>query len=191
MSDLIEVYAKDRAQWRKWLSKHHSKFPGVWLVFYKKASRKPSVSYNEAVEEAICFGWIDTKVNRLDEERFKQKYTPRNPKSVWSLLNKKRALKMIREGRMTKAGMAKIRAAKKSGMWANAYTLKKKVDIPSDFKKALATNSLASKNFSDFAPGYKNHYIGWVVEAKSLKTRERRINKVVECIALNKKPGVP
>lgn len=187
----LQVYAKDREEWRSWLSKNHASSKSVWLIYYKKPSGKPSVSYNEAVEEALCFGWIDSTVNKIDEERFKQLFTPRNPKSVWSLLNKKRALKMIQEKRMTSAGMNLIRAAKKSGMWAKAYTLKKTVVIPKDLTGALRKNPEASKNFSRFAPGYRNLYVLWINDAKGKDTRERRIRKVVERLELNKKPGVP
>mgnify|MGYP001099215013 CR=1 FL=1 len=111
---------KNRHEWRRWLEHNHDKEDEVWLVIYKKRARKLSIAYEDAVEESICFGWIDTKVKKIDEERFMQRYVPRKPNSVWSLHNKKRALKMLRQGRMTKAGLDRINDAKKIGMWDSA-----------------------------------------------------------------------
>ena len=179
------LYFRSRHAWRSWLGCNHAKAKEVWLLFYKKHTQKPCVAYTEAVEEALCFGWIDTKVLGIDGEKFKQKYTPRNPKSVWSLLNKKR------EGRMTKFGMRKINAAKKTGRWASAYTLRTRVVLSPDLRKALKENERAWRMFKHFAPGYRNHYISWVKEAKSKETRARRIAEVVKRVALDKKPGVP
>jgi uncharacterized protein YdeI (YjbR/CyaY-like superfamily) len=113
-------YAKDRRDWREWLEKNHVASPGVWLIYYKKESGKPRVSYEDAVEEALCFGWIDSKSNTIDEERYMQLFTPRNPKSPWAPSNKKRVEKLIEEGLMMPAGLEKIEAAKKNGLWDNS-----------------------------------------------------------------------
>jgi uncharacterized protein YdeI (YjbR/CyaY-like superfamily) len=185
------VFFEDRTAWRSWLEKNHDKEKEVWLLVFKKHTGKKSISYNEAVEEALCFGWIDSVMNRIDEEKFKQKFTPRNKKSPWSLLNKNRALKMIKEGKMAPAGKRKIAEAKKNGLWKTAYTLRKKVVLSLDLKKALQKNRLAWKNFQAFADGYKNHYIFWLDDAKTTETRARRIKKIVSRAAKNKKPGVP
>jgi len=182
---------KNRHEWRRWLEHNHDKEDEVWLVIYKKRARKLSIAYEDAVEESICFGWIDTKVKKIDEERFMQRYVPRKPNSVWSLHNKKRALKMLRQGRMTKAGLDRINDAKKIGMWDSAYTLKKVVNLPDDLKRALFKDKRAWINFCELADGYKNWYIFWINDAKQKETRERRIEKVVNRITKNMKPGMP
>lgn len=173
------LHFKTRNQWRGWLEKNHGRKKEVWLKYYKRNSGKKSVSYEEAVEEAICFGWIDTTARSVDDESYMQKFTPRNPRSAWSLLNKRRALKMMKAGRMTKAGMAKIRVAKESGAWAGAYTLKKTAKMPQDLKKALEKNERAQENFNNFPNGARNYYVMWVEDAKLEETRRRRIRRVV------------
>ena len=152
---------------------------------------KQGIQHKDAVEESICFGWIDSKVKGLDEDRFIQRYLPRKPNSVWSLLNKKKALEMIKQGRMTKAGLDSINAAKENGMWDSAYTLKREVNLPDDLKRALIRNKSAWGNFEKLSDGYKNWYIIWVNGARLKETRERRIAKVVKRLAKNIKPGIP
>jgi len=185
------LYFKNRQEWRGWLEDHHQKEKGVWLFIHKKHSRKPGIQHVDAVEESICFGWIDSKVKKLDEDRFIQWYAPRQPNSAWSLLNKKKAMKMIKQGMMTKAGLESINAAKENGMWDSAYTLKREVNLPDDLKRALIGNKRAWNNYEKLTDGYKNWYIIWVNGARLKETRERRIAKVVKRIAKNIKPGVP
>lgn len=180
---------KDRNEFRKWLTKNHDKAEETWLLYYKKHTGKPSVTHEEAVEEALCFGWIDSMVRRIDDERYMQKYTPRKPKSVWSEINKKAALNMINKKKMTKAGLKKIDEAKKNGKWQAAYTSKRKERIPSYLKNALMKNKKAWKNFQNFANTYQNMYIGWVKEAKREETKERRIKEVVKRSVKNIKAG--
>lgn len=183
-------YFRNRSQWRRWLQRNHDVKDEVLLIYYKKHTGKSSVTHAEAVEEALCFGWIDSRVNRLDDERYMQRYTPRKRRSVWSKINKDAAERMIREGKMTPAGMKKIIEAKKDGRWAKAYTSRKRMRMPSDLKKALTSNKKAWKNFSNFANSYKNMYIGWVTSAKRKETREKRIREVVKRSAMNKKSGI-
>jgi uncharacterized protein YdeI (YjbR/CyaY-like superfamily) len=180
---------KNREEWRKWLKDYHFKEEGLWLIHYKKNSRKQSVSHPDAVEEALCFGWIDSKLKRIDDERYILRYTPRKGKSVWSKINKDAAEKMIELGKMTDAGLEKINLAKKQGLWDTAYTNLKKDRLPSDLKRALFEDKLAWKNFNKFSNSYRNSYIGWVKSAKSEETRKRRIDVVVKRSFLNKKPG--
>ena len=184
------LFCKNRKQWRKWLEKNHDTKTDIWLIYYKKHVKKQSILYEEAVEEATCFGWIDSKVNRIDDERFMQKYTPRNPKSVWSKLNKERAQRMIKQGSMTSAGCESIEQAKKSGRWQKAYTSRKKLALPEEIRKALQKNKRAWENFTSFANTYQNMYIGWILEAKREEIRKRRIKEVVKRSALNKKAGI-
>jgi uncharacterized protein YdeI (YjbR/CyaY-like superfamily) len=180
----------NRNDWRKWLEINHSKEDGLWLIHYKKKSNKKSVRHPDAVEEALCFGWIDSKLKRIDDERYILRYTPRKPKSVWSKINKDAAEKMIKLGKMTDAGLEKINIAKKQGLWDTAYTNLKRDRLPSDLKKALFKNKTAWNNFNNFANSYRNMYIGWVNGAKTDITRIKRIKEVVKRSSENKKPGI-
>lgn len=184
------IYLKNSSEWRAWLKKNHNKEKEVWLIYYKKHTDKPRIPYDDAVEEALCFGWIDTTVKRIDDERYMQKFTPRRENSIWSKLNKERAEKMTEEKRMTKAGLKKIEEAKKNGKWTEAYTSRKKLTLPSDLKNALMKNKKAWKNFNGFANSYQNIYIGWITNAKREVTCKKRINDVVRRSALNQKPGM-
>ena len=176
-----------RADWRDWLSKNHVITNSVWLFFYKKSAGKKGITIEDAVEEAICFGWIDGKLKRVDEERFMLRFSIRKDSSVWSQINRQRAEKLIADGKMTSAGLAKIEQAKESGYWDKAYTNKIKDELPSDLLEALKKDKKAIDNFQLFANTYQNMYIGWVNSAKSLETRKKRIDKVVEQALLNKK----
>ena len=180
----------DIQEWRNWLIDNHSRQQEVWLVHYKKHSGKASIGLNEAVEQALCFGWIDGKLKSVDKERFILRYSPRKPNSVWSKINRDKAEQLIAQDRMTAAGLAKIEEAKKNGTWDAAYTNKIRDEIPSDLRKALMENTKAWNNFESFANSYRNMYIGWVIGAKTEETRRKRIIEVVKRSALNRKPGI-
>jgi len=184
------LYFQDRRGWRKWLEENSNNTQEVWLVHYKKHSNKLSVSHNDAVEEALCFGWIDGKLKSIDDDKFILRYSPRKSNSVWSKINKDNAERLIAQGKMTKAGLAKIDEAKKNGYWDTAYTNKTKDEMPEDLMKALTEDSKAWQNFGNFANSYRNMYIGWIVGAKTEATRKKRIAEVVKRSALNKKPGI-
>jgi len=128
---------RDRNEWRKWLERNHKKKKEVWLVHYKKHSGKVGVQHSEAVEEALCFGWIDSKLKKVDEEKFVLRYSIRKANSVWSRVNREKAEKMIKAGKMTSAGLAIIEEAKKRGSWNDAYTSLERERIPADLKRAL------------------------------------------------------
>ena len=181
------MYFRQRNEWRNWLIKNHNKGSPVWLLFHRKSSCKESINLEEAVEEALCFGWIDGKLRKVDHERFIVRFSIRKSSSVWSKINKERAEKLIEAGKMTSAGMSKIQAAKESGSWDNAYTNKKKDPTPPDLEEALMNNKEAWVNFQNFANSYKNMYIGWINAAKTGDTRNRRIKKVVEQSFINDK----
>ena len=186
--DLVKAQLfKNKLEWRKWLEKNHDTQTEVWLVHYKKISNKKSISHIQAVKEALCFGWIDSKLKRIDEERFILRYSPRKEKSVWSKINKETAERMIISGEMTEAGLEKINLAKKQGTWESAYTNKVKERLPSDLKNGLNKDKVAWDNFKNFANSYRNMYIGWVKNAKTKVTRKKRISKVVEQSRNNKK----
>ncbi len=185
-----ELFFTNRNDWRKWLFKNHNTCEGVWLVYFKKHTKKPTISYDEAVEEALCFGWIDSKINRIDEERYRQVFTPRKKKSIWSLLNKKRVEKMIIEDKMTKAGMLKVEEAKKNGMWQKAYTSKIKPEVPPDLIKTFEKNKIAKENFKNFTNSQQLRYVYWINDAKREKTRIKRIKQVVQLASQNIKPSM-
>ena len=135
-TDRDEVYAANRAEWRSWLEGHHSTAASIYLVYFKAGAGKPTVSYEEAVEEALCFGWIDSKVNSIDDRRYKQIFTPRNPGSPWSKSNKDRIARMMKQGRMTPAGSALISKAKEDGSW-RAFDAAESLTEPDELREAL------------------------------------------------------
>ncbi len=185
MDERIEV--KDREDWRDWLAQNFDKKNGVWLTFQRKQWSEKGIRLDEAVEEAICFGWIDGKLRKLDEIRYVLRFSPRKPKSVWSKINKDRAEMLIKAGRMAPSGLATIEQAKSSGTWHSAYTNKAKDDVPADLEAALKDSMHAWANFQKFANSYRNMYIGWINASKTSETRSKRIQKVVEQSRLNKK----
>ena len=191
MSSMIkQLYVADREQWREWLSKNHAAKPGIWLIFYKKETSKPTIAYEAAVEEALCFGWIDSIIKKIDAVKYARKFTPRSDKSKWSQLNIKRAYKMIKEGRMTKIGLAKIEVAKKSGLWDKDDRPQISLDVPPEFAKALARNKKAKENFDKLAPTYRKHYIGWISVAKRPETKKRRIEESIALLEKGQKLGM-
>ncbi|KGF73367.1 hypothetical protein DO97_19890 [Neosynechococcus sphagnicola sy1] len=186
--DQIEtVYASDRNLWREWLAEHHLISPGIWLIYYKVKSGKPSVQYSEAVMEALCFGWIDSKVKTLDQERYQQIFTPRKPKSVWSKLNKQYIEQLIEQGLMTEAGIEKINTAKQDGSWTALDAIEALI-MPTDLTQALETDGTAKKNFEAFNNSTKKHILFWIDSAKRPETRFKRIDQTVKSAAQNKNP---
>ena len=177
--NLNVIEARNRKEWREWLQKNHLTSPGIWLIYYKKDSGKPTISYEEAVEEALSFGWIDSKANALDEERYMQIFTPRKMGSIWSKSNKQRVKKIIEQGLMTPAGLEKIEAAKKDGSWNFLDDIENLV-IPLDLKEALDSNETAKNNFEAFSDSIKKQILYWIKSAKREVTRKNRIEKIVD-----------
>jgi uncharacterized protein YdeI (YjbR/CyaY-like superfamily) len=177
---LDTIQCKNRAEWRLWLENNHISVKEIWLIYYKKHTKKETVNYNEAVEEALCFGWIDSTVKRIDDETYMQRYTPRKTKSIWSLVNKNRVIKLIEQKKMTKAGLALVEIAKKNGEWDKAYSTQKDIELPDYLEAALKKNPKALTNFLNFAQSYRNQYINWVTNAKRTETREKRIAIVID-----------
>ena len=185
-----QLYIKTSSEWRKWLTKNHNKAEEVWLIFYKKETGKPSMDYETAVEEALCFGWIDSLVRKIDEQRYARKFTPRKDKSVWSELNKERVKKVIIEGRMTKYGLVKIAAAKKSGKWYEDDRPDVLFKMPPQFSEALNKNKKAKENFSKLSPSQRRFYIGWIATAKKKETKEKRIKEAVKLLKQGSRLGM-
>lgn len=178
------VHPLTRDEWRAWLEKNHTRTEGVWLVTYKKASGKPRVGYEEAVEEALCFGWIDSKANKLDDERSMLWMSPRKPRTGWARTNKERIERLIASGRMTAAGLAKIQAAKQDGSW-NALDAAEALEIPPDLEKALAEHGAARQNFEAFPPSTKKGILTWIGTAKKPETRAKRVEETARLAAEN------
>ena len=182
---------KNRNEFRKWLEKNHDKQKELWILFYKVHTKKKSLRYSEAVEESLCFGWIDGILKRIDDEKHAQRYTPRNPKSIWSKVNKERAERMIEAGQMTDAGLVKIREAKKSGWWENAYTTTRRdYEMSPEMKKVLMSDTEAWKNFQNLGRSYQNTYVFFVNYAKHEETKKKRIQIVLERAKKNLPPGI-
>lgn len=184
------VYVPDREAWRAWLASNHATSPGVWLIRHKKHSKAPCPSYDEAVEEGLCYGWIDSLANRLDDERFLLLFTPRKPKSGWSKLNKQRIAQLVRSGRMTPIGKAKIDAAKKDGSWTRLDAIEH-LTMPPDLERALARHAAARQNFAAFSESYRKRILWWIESAKSPETRQKRVRHTVHLAAQRRKPGFP
>ena len=181
------VEPSNRARWRAWLKRNHSRSPGVWLVFNKKESGKPSPSYNDAVEEALCFGWIDSIVKRLDDKQYIQLFTRRKPKSAWSKANKERVERLVASGAMTPAGLTKVEAAKRDGSWS-AHDAIDALTVPPELRKAVAVNKRAAATFEQLPPGRKKTVLYYVTGAKRPETRARRIAEMIRALAQNNLP---
>lgn len=172
------VHPKSRAEWRKWLEQNHTRTEGIWLISYKQATGKPRFSYEESVEEALCFGWIDSKPGKLDEERSMLWFTPRKAGSGWSKLNKERVEKLINAGLMTPAGLARVEAAKRDGSW-NALDSSEAFEIPPDLVKAFSKNKTAKGFFDEFPRSVKKAILEWIGRARKPETRAKRIEETV------------
>jgi uncharacterized protein YdeI (YjbR/CyaY-like superfamily) len=183
-------HAPDRQAWRDWLAQHHATADGVWFVFYKKHTGQPTLTYDEAVEEALCYGWIDSLPKSLDGERHALKFSPRKPRSVWSKLNKQRVEKLVAEGRMTPVGWAKIEAAKQDGSW-NELDAVEAMRVPDDLATALAADETAQRNFAAYSPSVKKPILYWIQSAKRPETRQARIEKAVEAARRKQNPLAP
>jgi uncharacterized protein YdeI (YjbR/CyaY-like superfamily) len=173
------IHPKTRADWRAWLMQNHTRKQGVWLISYKKETGKPRFDYDEAVEEALCFGWIDSKPNKLDEERSLLWFAPRKAGTGWSKLNKERVERLIEQGLMMPAGLAKVEAAKQDGSW-NALDSIEALEIPPDLELALAGYAMAKQNFAAFPKSVKRGILEWIAAAKRPETRAKRIQETAQ-----------
>jgi uncharacterized protein YdeI (YjbR/CyaY-like superfamily) len=182
MAELKRVQPKSRAAWRSWLEKNHAASPGVLLVFAKKHTGLPTVTYEDAVQEALCFGWIDSLVKSIDDRFHMQMFTPRKPKSAWSATNKARLTKLMKSGVMAPAGLAAVAAAKKSGTW-NSYAEVDKLTIPPELQRAFDANPDARKNWPTYTASAQRSFLHMVNGAKRPETREKRVRRVVDLVA--------
>jgi uncharacterized protein YdeI (YjbR/CyaY-like superfamily) len=178
MKHLPRVQPKSRKAWRDWLQKHHTASDGVWLVYAKKHSGVPSLTYNDAVEEALCFGWIDSKINPIDEMFYMQVFTPRKMTSAWSALNKARVKRLLEAGLMAAAGLSMIKAAKASGTWTARDHVEALI-IPPDLTRALKANPEANRKWGSYSPSRKKAVLYRLDAAKRPETRARYLEQIL------------
>jgi uncharacterized protein YdeI (YjbR/CyaY-like superfamily) len=186
--DAPTIHPKTRKSWRSWLARNHAKSPGVWLIFHKKFANKDRLPYACAVEEALCFGWIDATIRPIDDQTYMQWYCPRKSKSVWSKLNKNRVEQLIATGQMTPAGQATIDLAKKNGQWTHLDAVES-LTLPADFAKALAKFAGARKHFDTLSPSARKILLYRIHLAKRPETRAKQIAAAVECCATKQHPN--
>lgn len=168
------IHAHTTADWRAWLAANHTRAEGVWLITWKKTAGKPTISYEESVEEALCFGWVDSKGNKLDDERTMLWFAPRKAGSGWSRPNKARVERLIAQGRMTPAGLAKIEAAKADGSWVLLDAVEN-LEVPDDLAAEFDNYPAARANFDAFPRSARRGILEWIVQAKRPETRAKRI----------------
>ena len=183
-SDLIALDVRTREEWRRWLTKNHASSPGVWLTRHKQQSGIKSMPYEDVVCEALCFGWIDSLVKRLDDDRYAIKVTPRKPTSNWSDINRKRWKELEAAGRLAAPGVA-------AAPTANRYAPRPSVpQLPAYIAKAFKTNARAWQHFQALAPTYRRNFVVWIHVAKRPETREKRIREAIALLAAGKKLGL-
>ena len=185
LASLEQVYVPDRAAWRRWLAKQHGRSSGIWLVFDKKSSRPDRLAYGDAVEEALCFGWIDSTVRTLDDARYVQLFAPRKPKSTWSRSNKDRVERLMAQGLMAARGLACIERAKANGSWSSLDAVEALV-MPDDLAAALATVPGVAEKFAAFSPSARKGYLHWISRAVRPETRAHRVSEVARHAAANR-----
>jgi uncharacterized protein YdeI (YjbR/CyaY-like superfamily) len=182
-------YAPSAAIWRDWLAEHHATSNSVFLIIYKKDSGVASVNYSEALDEALCFGWIDSKINKRDQQSFYQYFAKRNPKSNWSKINKQRIEQLERQGKLQPAGIEVIEQAKRTGTWDALNEVDQAV-IPDDMLVMMQDYPDSRENFDRFAFSIRRATLEWILNAKTPVTRENRIRTTVEKAAANAKPPI-
>ena len=184
------LHVTTREAWRAWLAEHHESETEVWLVYAKQHTGQPRIPYDDAVEEALCFGWIDSIVRRLDDDFYAQKFTPRKAKSDWSEPNLRRYAELLKAGRIAPPGLAKGPPAGVKAKKAPGARAAEAETVPETIEKRLRTNEQAWKNFQNLAPSYRRLYILWIQDAKREETRHKRLEAAVGLLEQNKKLGL-
>jgi uncharacterized protein YdeI (YjbR/CyaY-like superfamily) len=186
-SEMETFYPKNRQEWREWLQINHNIKKSVWLIYYKKKSNIPTVIYNEAVDEALCFGWIDSKAKPLDKEKFMQFFSKRKVNSTWSKVNKEKIDRLTKEGLMTKAGLETVERAKQNGSWTVLDDAEALI-IPDDLNKEFENRLNAKTYFLSLSRSDKRNILQWLTLAKRQETRQKRITEIAELAEQNLKP---
>jgi uncharacterized protein YdeI (YjbR/CyaY-like superfamily) len=177
------IFFSSPGELRAWLEEHHATASELWVGYYKKATNRPSVTWSEVVDEALCFGWIDGKVQRIDEQRHRQRLTPRKPNSNWSAVNIAKVAELRAQGRMTAAGEAAFAARREDRSAVYSYERRHEAEFDAEQKKTFRGNAAAWKWFAAQPPSYRTMATFWVVSAKRPDTRARRLATVIECSA--------
>jgi uncharacterized protein YdeI (YjbR/CyaY-like superfamily) len=180
-----------RDEWRAWLQASHAVEKEAWLLIRKKHAFGAGVGYEEALDEALCFGWIDGLMRPVDEYTFTLRFSPRKPRSIWSEGNKRRVERLIEQGRMTEAGMAAVRQAKENGEWDKAAEREDTSVLPSDLEDALQRDGRLWLKWESLAPSHRKQYIYWITSAKTEETRQRRIRETVAMVEETRRPAAP
>ena len=182
-ADLPVLGVPDKGAWESWLAEHHASSPGVWLKIAKKGSGTPGLSYPEALEIALCFGWIDGQKGGLDDEHWLQRFTPRKPGGRWSKINTDKAAELIEAGRMRPAGMREVELAREDGRWDAAYAGQRDMAVPDDLERALAADGAARAFFATLSSANRYAILYRIGDAKRPETRVKRIAKYVAMLA--------
>lgn len=195
MKELESNYFSSKEAFRNWLVTNHDTSQGIWMIFYKTAQKNTSIKYEEALDLALCFGWIDSLIRKIDDDRYARKFTPRTNTNKWSEVNKQKVIELISKGEMTEFGLRKIDSYLKTGKvdWKTEVIKEKEttdLDIPGFILESFANNEPAFENFNILAPTYKRHYILWITNAKSEETIRKRLNESIELLKENKKLGL-
>jgi uncharacterized protein YdeI (YjbR/CyaY-like superfamily) len=195
MKELEKQYFEDEASFRKWIAANHNKSPGIWIVFSKKHTGKECISYSDALDTALCFGWIDSLIKKIDESTYARKFTPRTNTSKWSEVNKKRIAELIKNGKMTETGLTKIESYLKTGevTWAESgheSKDRKRIECPAYILSEFSGNEPALSNFNALAPTYQRQYIMWITSAKREVTLKSRIHEAIGLLKEKRKLGM-
>ncbi len=178
MNDIEEIYFRNTMEWREWLLEYHDKAKGIQVIFYSVGHENESMRWEEAVQVALCFGWIDSTAKSLGDGKRHQYFSPRKTKSVWSALNKKYIEKLIAEELMHPSGLKSIEIAKANGSWTSLDAVENGI-IPDDLMKAFNQNTLAFENYKNFSPSFRKGYLYWLNQAKKEETRQKRISEII------------
>ena len=185
------IELQTRVEWREWLADNHQQEDEIWLIYFKKDTGNPSIAYKDSLDEALCFGWVDSLIKKVDERKYARKFTPRRDDSKWSLVNKTRVEQLMQDGLMTEFGLRKVEAAKRSGSW-DAPVQKPKMDfkMPAEFSNALKNNPQAEDAFNKLAASHQKEYLAWIGTAKRTGTKEKRIAESIQLLTNGKKLGL-
>ena len=188
LADAPEVFAEDRVTWRNWLEANHETSGGAWLVTWRSRSGRQGLPYEHAVEEALCFGWVDGTAGTVDDDRGKLYFAPRKPNSGWAATNKARVERLIAAGRMAPAGLAAIDRAKTNGSWELLDSVER-LEVPPDLAAALEALPPAATNFAAFPPSVRKQALSSLVMARRPETRADRVRRIAEAAARNERPA--
>ena len=180
------VEARTLEQWRRWLTAHHDSESEVWLIFYKRHTGKECIAYLDALDEALCFGWVDSLVKRLDEDRYARKFTPRRADSIWSAVNRKRYAELAASGRLMEPGKRRAPTARRYP----ASIENRSTTPPRYIRDALKKHPAALRNFEALAPSHRHNYIAWIDSAKKDETKQRRLAEAIRLLAAGQKLGL-